>query len=348
MRPKPSIESLKGYQVSPIQYEIQLDANESKNFLFPKGLNIKDLSINLYPDNQALDIRSEIGKYIQIDSKYILEGNGSSELLELLVKTYVDKNEVILSYEPSFSMYKIYSQIYSTTFVGVPSRSDFSLDIQIMIDYAKQYNPKLIFICTPNNPTGYLIPKNEIKRLLESTTALVAVDEAYMEFTDGLTSMVDEIHNYNNLVVLRTMSKAFGLAGIRLGYLIGNLDVIKDLNKVKSPYHLNALSQYVGVKALQMKDEVRKNVLEIQSRRNELEVELSKLKFHLYPSFGNFLFVQSDIENLGDLLKNKGILIRAFSNELKSYYRITIGTKEENEILVHRLKEIIYENINNN
>jgi len=348
MIPKPSIQSLKGYQVSDVQYEIQLDANETKNFLFPNGIEIKDLKINLYPDNQAKVLRDEISKYIGADPKYIIEGNGSSELLELLVKTYVDKNEVILSYEPSFSMYKIYSQIYSSTYIGVPSNKDFSLDINLMIEYARKHNPRLIFICTPNNPTGYLMPKKDIIKLLENTNALVAVDEAYMEFTDGLSSMVNEINQYKNLVILRTMSKAFGLAGIRLGYLIANVDIIDTLNKVKSPYHLNAISQYVGILAFQKNEFVQKNVIDIMSRRNKLEIELSKLGFIIYPSYGNFLFVYSEINNLLELLKRKNILIRGFSNELKSFYRITIGTKEENEILVSKLKEIIHENINNN
>lgn len=348
MKPKKSIESLKGYTVSDIKYGIQLDANESKNYLFQNGISINDIEINLYPDNQAKVLRNEISKYIGVDSNFILEGNGSSELLELLVKTYVDKDEVILSFEPSFSMYKIYSQIYGTSFIGVPSNTDFSIDMDLMIDYAKKYNPKLIFICTPNNPTGYLIPKEDIIKLLDHTNALVAVDEAYMEFTNGLTSMVDEMDNYNNLVILRTMSKAFGLAGIRLGYLIGNSEIIETLNKVKSPYHLNVLSQYVGAKAFSYIELVKKNVNEVQFRRKVLADELFKLGFVIYPSYGNFLFVQSKIENLFDLLKAKGVLIRSFSNELQSYYRITIGTKEENEVLVYRLKEIINENVNNN
>ena len=348
MKPKMSIESLKGYAVTNKKYKIQLDANESKNYLFPSGISFDDLEINLYPDNRAIKLRNEISKYIGLDPKYIIEGNGSSELLELLVKTYVDKNEVILSFEPSFSMYKIYSQIYAATFIGVPSNKDFSLDMDLMIEYAKKYNPKLIFICTPNNPTGYLIKKDEIIKLLENTDALVAVDEAYMEFTDGASSIVNEINKYENLVVLRTMSKAFGLAGIRLGYLLGNTTIIETLNKVKSPYHLNALSQFVGEKAFNQIEVVKEYVKDVQIRREFLALELSKLGFTVYPSYGNFLFVKSEIVNLYDLLIAKEILIRNFSNELKSYYRITIGTKEENEFLICKLKEIIDENINNN
>ncbi|MDO9629832.1 MAG: histidinol-phosphate transaminase [Acholeplasmataceae bacterium] len=347
MNPKESIALLKGYKTNEAQFEIRLDANESKNFLFPEGISNLDIEINLYPDNQATALRTEIGKYIGVNPEMIIEGNGSSELLELLVKTYVDKNEVILSFEPSFSMYPIYSQIYSTSYIAVPSNKDFSLNLDLMIEYAKKYNPKLIFICTPNNPTGYLIPKEEIIKLLNQTNALVAVDEAYMEFTNGLSSMIDQIQEYPNLVVLRTMSKAFGLAGIRLGYLLGNQNIIETLNKVKSPYHLNSLSQSVGVLALKKVDLVKENVLTIQKRRQLLELELSNLGFTIYPSSGNFLFIQSAIQNFDKLLMNKGILIRGFLGDLKSYYRITVGTKEENEILVKRIEEIIHENINN-
>jgi len=347
MIPKKSVQSLKEYTVNGIPYEIKLDANESKNFLFPKGIQINDLAINLYPDHQATELRNEISNYIGVDPSTIIEGNGSSELLELLIKTYVDKDEVILSFEPSFSMYRVYSQIYSTLYVAVPSEPDFSLNIDLMIAYAKKYQPKLIFICTPNNPTGYLIPKEDIKKLLKSTDALVVVDEAYMEFTDGKSSLSKDTLNYPNLVVLRTLSKAFGLAGIRLGYLISNPEIVQTLNRVKSPYHLNALTQMVGISSFKQIDFVKTYVQDVIERRIQLEEELECLGFKMYPSYGNFIFFRSEIQGLDRLLMKKKVLIRGFSGDLASYYRISIGTKEENEILILRIKEIIHENINN-
>lgn len=341
---KESIKNLKEYKTNNIEFKIKLDANEGKNILlqdiYKEGIKFnEDFNLNFYPDNDAYLLKQEIKKYLNVDTSNIIAGNGSSEMIELVIKTFVDKGEIVLSSIPTFSMYSIYSQIYSAEFIGVKSNEDFGVDIDKLIKKAKETNPKVIFICNPNNPTGNLINKNDIKKLLKNTNGLVVVDEAYMEFAEG--SMVDEISNYENLIVLRTLSKALGLAGIRLGYMISNQKIINIINNVKSPYNLNSISQYIGVKALENKDKIFEYVKEVKNEREFLYKELNEMKIKAYKSYANFIFFKSDINNLYEKLVKDGILIRKFSDELEGYYRVSIGDKNENRMFIKILKEII-------
>jgi len=337
---KSSIKNLKGYEPYTPSCHIKLDANEGKNMIFQEGLVIdRDLLVNFYPDNDAASLRREIGKYIGEDPSKIIAGNGSSEMIELILKTFVDKNEMVLSFIPTFSMYKIYSQIYSAKFIGFQSRKDFGLDVDAFINKIKEVNPKVIILCNPNNPTGYLLDKGSIKKILDNTQALVVVDEAYMEFAEG--TMINEISNYHNLVVLRTLSKAFGLAGIRLGYMVSNEAIINVVTKVKSPYNLNSLTQYIGINALEQRDKVIAYIENVKWEREKLYLSMKEIGVNVYKSYGNFLFFNSPIAKLQDKLMIKGILIRSFSGKLKDYYRVSIGDEEENSMFIEMLKEII-------
>ncbi|SHI96926.1 histidinol-phosphate transaminase [Lutispora thermophila] len=341
---KESIKGLKAYSANQGSFRIKLDANEGKNILFKditsEGLKFEeDFYINYYPDNDAVRLREELGNYVGVNPRNILVGNGSSELIELVIKTYVDKGEVIMGFLPSFSMYQIFSQIHSARFIGVESNEDFTVDIDLLIKRAKQMNPKLILICNPNNPTGHLIEQKDVKKLLEETDSIVVVDEAYMEFAEG--SMVQEVSKYRNLIVLRTLSKALGLAAIRLGYMIACEDIIKVINCVRAPYNLNAITQYVGVLALKNKDRIYDYVEEVKRERAFLYDELRKLPFTVYKSYGNFILIKSDIEDLGEKLAAQGILIRSFSGDMRQYYRIAVGNRSENQELLKSLKEIV-------
>lgn len=339
-----NIKNLKEYKTNNTAYRIKLDANEGKNILFEninsEGIRFtEDFNINLYPDSDSSLLRTKIGKYLNISPDNIVAGNGSSEMIELIMKTYIDKGDIILSFVPTFSMYSIFSEIYSARFVGVESNEDFSANIDILITKAKEINPKVIFLCNPNNPTGYLIDKREIKKLLDNVNCIVVVDEAYMEFAKG--SMVEEISQYKNLIVLRTLSKALGLAAIRLGYMISYKDIINIINKVKSPYNLNAISQYIGIMALKNKDKIQKYVEEVKIERDYLYEELNQLYLKVYQSDANFIFFKSDVDRLDKALEKEGILIRSFSGDLEGYYRVTVGSRWENEEFIKSLKGIL-------
>jgi histidinol-phosphate aminotransferase len=340
---KESIRNLKEYVPNNLKYKIKLDANEGKNILFKdiykEGIKFEeDFNINFYPDNEAILLREEIGKYININPENLIAGNGSSEMIELIIKTFVDKDEVILSFVPTFSMYSIFSKIYSAKFIGLKSNEDFSVDIELLINKAKEINPKVIILCNPNNPTGYLIDKDYIKMLLENTDSIVVVDEAYIEFAGD--SMVNEIGNYKNLIVLRTLSKALGLASLRLGYMASNEKIINIINKVKSPYNLNALTQYVGVMALKNKDKIMSYVEDVKKEREFLYSKLKEIGIKAFKSYGNFIFFECEITDLKYKLAKHGILIRDFSEDLEGYFRVTVGSEYENREFIKCLKEI--------
>jgi histidinol-phosphate aminotransferase len=339
---KQNIRKLIPYTTQEIPYKIKLDANEGKNIYFPNGIDLSSLAFHLYPDNQSLRLRQKLSSYLQVPTSWIVEGNGSSELIELLIKTYVEPNEQILTFEPTFSMYKVYAQVYGVQYQAIPCNLDFSVDMKKIILASTKTSTKLIFLCSPNNPTGYVIPRSEILDLLSSTQAIVVVDEAYIEFSDPTQSVLEDIKNFPNLVVLRTFSKAFGLASIRLGYLVAQEGITASISKVKSPYHVNALTQAVGEMALSNIDVMKNFVSTVIDSRLILKNGLETLGIQTYPANGNFIWIQSDIPNLYNQLVDKGILIRAYTAPWNGYYRITVGTNLENNALLQALKEIIY------
>ncbi|ERJ11935.1 histidinol-phosphate transaminase [Haloplasma contractile] len=338
---KKSIQNLIAYKPNTLPYRIKLDANESNQFLFNEDLKINTSRINMYPDNYATDLRNAISHYIGESADHIIAGNGSSEMIELLFKTYVDKNDVVFSFDPSFSMYGVYSQIYNAELVRIKANTDFSVNIDDLIEQLERYTPKLIFICTPNNPTGTVVNKVDIKKLLDKTDAIVVVDEAYMEFFDESESMVSEIKQYSNLVVLRTLSKAFGLAAIRVGYMVASAELIEIAYRVKSPYNINTLSQLVAIEALNQTEKVKQHVNDIIVRRNHLYRQMKELGITVYPSHGNFLFFKYECDQLYKGLINKGIIIRKFSGELNNHYRVTVGNAYETKLFIQCVEEIL-------
>jgi histidinol-phosphate aminotransferase len=344
---KASLKDLKPYQPNAAKCSIKLDANESKNYLFKDGININQIPLNLYPDTASKLLREAISSYINVPSNQIIAGNGSSEMIELILKSFVEKNDVILSFKPTFVMYQIYSQIYDAKFISVPTYDDFQMNPDIMIAHANLYQPKIIFLCSPNNPTGLTIKKSDVKRIIKETSALIVMDEAYMEFMTDEDSCLDLIDSFDNLIILRTMSKAFGMAGLRLGYMASNTDLIEKMYRVKSPYNLNMLTQHLGTLALSDITLVKTYTNQIKHQRTWLYQNLKNLGIMTYPSEANFIFFKSDIEGLFDLLVDKDILIRPFKGELLGYYRVTVGEPSENQSFIEAMKEIIYENREN-
>ncbi len=347
-----NIKDLKEYKLDNDPYRIKLDANEGENFLL-KDLDNADMkflnNINRYPDSSRQVLKEEIGKYVGVNPENIITGNGSSEIIELLMKTFINKGDKVLSFIPTFSMYSIFTKVYGGEFVGLEGqefasknigpRDDFSLNIDLLIEKAKEINPKLILLCNPNNPTGYLIPSQAIKKLLESVDSFVIVDEAYIEFAE--VSMVAELEDYQNLIVLRTFSKALGLAGLRLGYMVADVNIVKMVSKVKAPYSLNALSQAFGLMALKNKTLIHKYVENIKFEREKTFIRLKELGLKTYPSSANFILFYSQVEDLSEKLKSEGILIRDFSGYLDKYYRVTIGNKYENSQFVKSLEVVL-------
>ena len=337
-REKESIRSLEPYVTNPTVCSVKLDANEGDKDLYRdllKKLGESDITLNYYPDDSYSELKKEINNYVGYEPKNITVGNGSSELLDL----FVDKDETILSLDPTFSMYSIYAQVFSAKYIGAKAEEDFKVNVDSIIKDIKENNPKLIILCNPNNPTGSVLTKKEVRKIVKSTDALIALDEAYMEFGDE--SLIDEVMDYDNLLIVKTVSKAFSLAGIRMGYIVANEDIITSIEKVRAPYNLNSLSTYIATEALRQKERMFHYVKNIKEEREKIYKALVDLGVKAYKSSANFVFFKSDIDNLQKKLVDKDVLIRKFSGKLDGYYRVSVGTKGQNEKFLEAFKEVM-------
>lgn len=341
MKEKQSVKELQPYVVNPVVCSVKLDANEGNKDLF-KDL-IKDIGddfyLNLYPDDNYTQLKEAIVNYIGCKIENISVGNGSSELLDLCVKTFVDTNELILSLDPTFSMYSIYAKIVNSRYIGAGEGNDFTINVDDVIKSIEENDPKLTIICNPNNPTGTTIKRDDVLRIVKSTDNVVIVDEAYMEFSNE--SVVDEIENYDNLIVVKTMSKAFSMAGIRTGYLIANEELVKTIEKVRPPYNLNSISALLATKALKQKDKMLSYVENLKVEREKIYEKLLDMGVKAYKSGANFVFFSSPIDNLAEKLIENDVLIRKFGGKLDNYYRVTVGSPKENEAFLNAMKKIV-------
>lgn len=343
MKEKQSVKELQPYIVNPVVCSVKLDANEGNKGLF-KDL-VQELGenfyLNVYPDDNYTDLKNAISNYIGCKTSNISVGNGSSELLDLCVKTFVDTNDLILSLDPTFSMYSIYAKIVNSRYIGAGEGegNDFIVDVDNVIKSIKENNPKLTIVCNPNNPTGTVIKRDKILEIVKSTEEIVIVDEAYMEFSNE--SVVDEIENYENLIVVKTLSKAFSMAGIRTGYLLANEELVKTVEKVRPPYNLNSISAFLATKALQQSDKMKNYVKEVKQEREKVYESLLEMGIKAFPSGANFVFFNCDIKDLEDRLVKEDVLIRKFGGKLDNHYRVTIGTKIENDAFIEAMKKLI-------
>lgn len=339
MKEKQSVKELQPYVVNPIVCSVKLDANEGSKDLFKdlvKQLG-EDFYLNVYPDDTYIDLKKAISNYVGCKISNICVGNGSSELLDLCIKTFVDRDELILSLDPSFAMYSVYAKIFDTKYMGAKSEDDFVINADKVIHAIKENNPKVTIICNPNNPTGSMIKKDDVIRIIKSTDNIVIVDEAYMEFGDE--SVVEEIENYKNLIVVKTLSKAFSMAGIRTGYLLACEELVNTVEKVRPPYNLNSISAFLATKALEKKDKMITYVKEIKKEREKVYKSLLDMNVKVFPSGANFIFFHSDIKNLEEKLIKEDVLIRRFGGKLDNHYRVTIGSKDENNEFIKAMKK---------
>lgn len=337
---KPSVEKLNAYFVNDIPCRVKLDANEGSNYLLKNGLMIEGIRPNIYPDSDSKLLREKMSLYYSCKAENILVGNGSSELINMVINAYCQKGDRVVSFIPSFSMYQTYCDLCGAEYTGVNTNDDFTQNIDKLIERYYEVKPKIVILCNPNNPTGYLTSPEDVIRLLDKVKdSVLIIDEAYADFSNN--SAVSLINQYENLIVMRTLSKAFGLAGLRVGAMISNEELIKYIWKVKVPYNLNILSQYAALKALENIEQVGLYTNEVMRLREELIVSLKNLNFTVYNSGANFIFVKSPVDNLYEKLMECGVLIRKIDFNGTAYYRITVGTKEENRILVEEIKNIL-------
>lgn len=339
-----NIQKLKPYTITRDEYldkpEIIFLDNCENNYGAPIEGNYER-----YPSSTQQQLKNAIASYQNISSNQIALGNGSDELIDLLIRCFCEpKVDSILTVSPTFGMYSVYAAINDTNIIEVPlTTNSFQFDEEAILD-ASTENTKLMFLCSPNNPTGTSISYEQLETILNNYNGIIVVDEAYIDFSEK-ASFKNLIFTYPNLLILQTFSKAWGLATLRLGMLLGNKDIVAIINKVKPPYNINGITQELIIKAIAEKDTKEIRVKKILTQKNLVKNELQKLPFvkNIIDSDGNFYLIKvKDAETITKKLLEEGILISNRSASIKggNYIRISIGTELENQKLFNALKNI--------
>ncbi len=320
--------------------QVYLDANE----------NPYDTGLNRYPDPHQKALKQRIAQLKKVQPQQVFLGNGSDEPIDLLFRAFCEpgKDHAVFI-APSYGMYEVAANTNSIAFTQVQLTSDFQLDTDAILQAAKLHGrldgkTKLLFLCSPNNPSGNLLNKVEVKYLLEHFEGLVVIDEAYIDFS-GEKGWLPELEHYPNLVVLQTLSKAWGLAGIRLGMAFASASIVAVLDKIKPPYNINELTQQAALKALEDTAKVQAQIAEVLEERGKLADGLRPLPFvvRVFPSKANFLLVKTTAaRKVYEHCLSHGIILRDRSKVpgCEGCVRITVGTPEENKRLLEILSKL--------
>lgn len=325
---------------------IKLNTNESPYLPSPEVVTAVSASevedLRLYSDPLCKTLKEKLAARYNVNYENVFVSNGSDESLNFYFMAFCSKKNPVVFPEISYGFYKVFAELYSISYETIPLKPDFSIDVNDYISINKN-----IVIANPNAPTGLALPLSDIERIVSSNPEnIVLIDEAYVDF--GAESAVSLTKKYDNLLVVQTFSKSRSLAGARLGYAIGNSEIIADLEKIKystNPYNINRLTLVAGSAAIDSDDYFTENCRRIMATRKYTEAELTKLGFYCIPSSTNFIFAKSDAisgEDLYKKLKDKGILVRHFSTPaICEFNRITIGTQEEMETFIEKVKECL-------
>lgn len=333
---RPNIAKMTPYSSARDEFDnvadVYLDANENP---FENG-------VNRYPDPYQKTVKDRLAEIKGISTDKILIGNGSDEVLDLIYRAFCEpKQDNVISHNPSYGMYPVLCEINDVELRKVNLEAGFKLSADKMLE-ASDENSKLFFICSPNNPSGNLLAKEEIEKILESQKGIVVIDEAYIDFakTDSWLTALDK---YPNLIVCQTLSKAWGMAGLRMGMCFASEEIISVLNAIKPPYNVNILSQEAALKALNNEEEFKANLETILSEKVKVEEALKGFDCvkELFASDANFVLARVDDANaLYDFLLERKVIVR---NRTKEYLcenclRFTIGTPEENLRLIEGIE----------
>lgn len=320
---------------------IFLDANENS---FGSVIKSEVENLNRYPDPHQKKLREALSEYLNVEKEKLFFGVGSDEIIDLAIRIFCEpkKSNVIIP-QPTYGMFRVACDINEVKVKSVQLDSDFDIDVKAVMK-AIDENTRIIFLCSPNNPTGNLLSVDRIKYLAEKSNLIIFIDEAYIDF-DNDGSFIKYISEFNNVIISKTFSKAWGLAGIRCGYCVADDFIINLFFKVKAPYTINKLTANAVLAALKNINEKRNLVDKILSERNKLAEELTSIKKveKIFPSNANFLLVKmKNAVDVFNYLNEKGIRVRMRKDDerLKDCLRITVGTPEENNLLIKVLKEL--------
>ncbi len=341
---RPNIRNLKPYRSARQDFTtgILLDANENA---FGSAVTFEGQQLNRYPDPSQGILRSKLSQLQGVRPENIFVGVGSDEVIDLLIRIFCEPRlDSILVLEPTYGVYRVASDVNDVAVHSCLLTDDFQIDLEeVKARTAK--TTKLIFCCSPNNPTGNLLQRNDILELCADTKAMVVVDEAYFDFAQS-DSLISAVERFANLVILRTLSKAWGMAAIRLGYAVAHPLIVSYLMKAKAPYNINILTSIEASKALDHSEHVRTSVATTIAERERLTREFKHIGFvkKIFPSDANFLLVRvTDAHALHQQLAERGVIIRDRSSEpkLSNCVRISVGTHEQNDALLTAMRELM-------
>lgn len=336
-----NVKAMKPYSSARDEFEdfdtanmIFLDANE----------NPYENGVNRYPDPQQASVKSVLAQQNGVDKNQILLGNGSDEVLDLLFRAFCEpKIDNVITLPPTYGMYGVLANLNAVENREVLLSTDFQPQLESIMKMVDNYT-KMIFLCSPNNPTGNSFSEQSVQYLLDNFNGLVVIDEAYIDFSNKV-SWIQKIKDYPNLIITQTLSKAYGLAGIRLGICYTSADIILVLNKIKPPYNVNELTQKRALESLANPNQIKEEIISIIAQRDQLLKVLNEVNFvsNIYPTEANFILIKVDNANqrYHELIA-KGIVIRNRTTQplCENTLRLTIGTEEENQKLIAALKSL--------
>lgn len=345
---KPQVKKLSAYTLNTPECRVKINQNENP-YDIPEEIKqevLKRLANrpwSRYPTFVPVDLLVAMAKFSDWRADGILAGNGSNELIQALLSVTVGAGTKVLISEPTFTLYRLLVEVLGGEVISTPLTLDLTYDVNLIKQTAKEKEVDLIIICSPNNPTGCVIDDNDLIDLLETFPGLVVLDEAYHEFSKH--TVVPFLKRYNNLIVLRTFSKAMAMAGLRVGYLLSHPDLAKEIAKAKLPYNLNFFSLTAAIVTMENFQLLSPIINKLIAEREKLFAELNKIAgLQAMPSKANFILTKTSINpsELMAKLQNKDILARDVSRYpmLKDYVRFSVGTEEENNELIEKLKEI--------
>ena len=334
---RPTIKALKPYSSARDEFQgnsddmVFLDANENP---FENG-------VNRYPDPQQRTLKSLLSKIKGVPQQNILLGNGSDEVLDLIYRAFCEPNQDnIITLPPTYGMYSVLANINAIEIKSVQLDADFQPKVDEILNTSNA-NSKLLFLCSPNNPTGNSFEAKSIEKLIKAFKGIVVIDEAYIDFSNE-ESWASRLNEFSNLIITQTLSKAYGMAGIRLGICYASEEIISVLNRIKPPYNVNALTQQKAISQLEQQELTQNQVIDILKERDLLITKLESVDYisKIYPSDANFLLAKVDnATKRYNQLIDKGIVIRNRTSQpgCENCLRFTIGTPKENEKLIKEL-----------
>jgi histidinol-phosphate aminotransferase len=338
------IASLVGLDVSEIRrFDLNTSPHTPTHWLKKLGSELEGVAINRYPDTSYRALRKGLSKYLGVGEDCFVVANGGDEAFDIISKVLLDAGSEAVISSPSYSMFRIVSETMGARVVYVQRREDFADDVDGLIK-AVNDRTRVIFLCNPNNPTGNAVKRSDLLRILNGCDVGVVVDEAYQEY--GGESFVKLTERYSNLMVVRTFSKAFGLAGARLGYIVACEDTARLLNKVRPPNSVDVITLKLAELALEDVEWVKLRVRDTLAERDRLISEISKLRgVKVYPSVANFFLVEllerDRDEVYNEMLKRGFVLRRLEDPRLRRCLRISVGLPEDNDALLEALREVL-------